>query len=670
MTRRAVSGISRQGSERGALKRNRALADHLEWMSSSPRVTLGVATYERDTYLAEAVGSCLAQDFDDLEVLVVVDGSRNPRIDEVLDGFGDPRLRVVRHPENRGIAEAYNTIVREGRGELLAMLGDDDVALPDRISRSVAVFDRHPDTGVVHGDATIIDEHGTERGRWRSADLAPGALVQHLWRVHNPLIDPTRMVHRRVYEAVGGYDPAYRLSQDFHFWLRAAERFRFRHVPGEPLIRLRRHGDNLSDESARDREVDEVERALLEALDRSDLRDLVPELDWEVIDPAAGERRALEVLADALDARALPLPRLAARLRRRAESRPAPRRPAPNGRRIVMTSYGFNDSGGGTAVPRIVAKELVRRGWDVTVFHAAVRPDGTGEPYAVREWEEDGVHLVGVHNRPHVFLDPGRPDRELDDPPITQAFGELLDRVRPDVVHFHNLHNLGAALLEAPAARGIPAYFSPHNHWLICPRNYLLRPDAGLCDGPGDGAACAACVDAHHLEDAYRERLDGIRRRFARGIDACLAMSHAIRAALVNQGYDAEAIDLVPQSLPSIDATWEAVGRDRAPGRGDGPLTVGFFGSVSGLKGPQLLVEAAQRTRRELRVVLHGDVAPAVADQLRALDRRGVVTLAGRFGARELPRLLAGVDVAVAPSLVWETQGLSVLECLAARVPV
>src|SRR3954465_13855930 len=135
-------------------------------MTPSPRVTLGVATYSRDTYLAEAVASCLAQDYADLEVLVVVDGSVNPRIDENLAGFDDPRLRVVRHEVNRGIAEAYNTIIREGRGELIAMLGDDDVCLPDRIARQVAVFDRHPDTGVAHGAASIIDGQGVQRGTW------------------------------------------------------------------------------------------------------------------------------------------------------------------------------------------------------------------------------------------------------------------------------------------------------------------------------------------------------------------------------------------------------------------------------------------------------------------------------------------------------------------------
>ena len=465
----------------------------------SPRVTFGVATYERDAYLHEAIASCLSQTYDDLEVLVVLDGGRNPRVEEVLAAFADPRLRLVRHETNRGIAEAYNTIVREARGELIAMLGDDDVAAADRIARQVAVFDRHPDTGVAHGAATIVDADGVQRGMWPSRDRSPHELLRHLVREHNTLVDPTRMVHRRVYEAVGGYDPSFRLAQDFDFWLRAVRRFRFRDVPGAPLIGFRRHGENFSDESARALEVEEVQRALRALIEDALLRELVPELDWPLLEPRGAERRALEVLAKAFEGRALPLPELAAELRERVARMPASPRPRPNGRSIVLTAFGWNDSGGGTTVPRIAAKELARRGWDVTVFHAATARDPSGEPYAVREWVQDGVRLVGVHNREHGLWDLGNPLRELDDPPITAAFAALLDRVRPDVVHFHNLHNLGAALIDEAFARGVPSYFSTHNYWLICPRAYLLTGEGAICGGPGDrGADCASCVGAPH----------------------------------------------------------------------------------------------------------------------------------------------------------------------------
>ncbi len=579
----------------------------------------------------------------------------------------------MRHETNRGIAEAYNTIIREGRGELIGMLGDDDVCLPDRISRSVAVFDAHPDTGVVHGDAFIIDADGTQRGRQTVPDFTPSGLVECLWRVHNLLLDPTRLVHRRVYEAVGGYHPDYTLAQDFHFWLRAAPRFRFRHVDGEPLIRLRRHGENFSDESMRALEIDQVEAALWESLEREPLELLVPEIDWPLLPAVDAEREALTRLASHLANRALPLPRLARRAsrtcpgtaglgatgadqgqavddrlrlgrRRRRHDAPALRRPRARAPRL-----------GRHGLPRRRQARRVRR-----ALRAA-------------RWEDCGVRLVGVHNRPHGLLDTGRPDRELDDAPITAAFEDVMDRLQPDVVHFHNLHNLGAALLDVAHARGVPSYFTTHNYWLVCPRAYLLRGDNSLCGGPGDaGADCATCIGGDAAgPEAYKNRLATIREAFSRGITACLAVSHGVRRTLIDQGYPADALDVVRQSVPRRGAGVGRVGRDRTPGRVDErALTVGFFGSVYAHKGAQLLVQAAQLVDAPLRVQIHGEVSDAMASRLRALDTRGVVEICGKFAAAELPGHLAGVDVAALPSLWWDCAPLVAGECLAARVPV
>ncbi len=336
---------------------------------SAPRVTLAIAAYNGERFLAEAIESCLAQDYADFELLIVDDASTDSTPAVIARYASDPRVRVVTHAENRGIAAAYNSIVEHARGELIARLGHDDVALPDRLSRQVAIFDAHPDTAVVHGDAVTIDASGRAVGEWRSGEFDQAALVQTLVRRHNYLVDPTTMIHRRVYEQVGGYDAAYPMCNDFDLWLRAAPRFRFRHCDGGPLIRYRRHGANFSDESARAREIDEVTRALEAAIERE---------DWAVLAPEAATREgALVLLADALERRALPLPELAARLRERG---------LRGRRRIVMTSFGFNDSGGGTIVPRYVSKELARRGYDVTVFHAGVGRVEPAEPYAVREW--------------------------------------------------------------------------------------------------------------------------------------------------------------------------------------------------------------------------------------------------------------------------------------------
>lgn len=341
-------------------------------------------------------------------------------------------------------------------------------------------------------------------------------------------------------------------------------------------------------------------------------------------------------------------------------------------RRLLMTAFGWNDPGGGTTVPRLAAKELARRGWEVTVFHAAVKP-AVGQPaYHVAEWEDEGVRLVGVHNRAHGLWDRGRPLRELDDPPITAAFAQELDRLAPDAVHFHNLHNLGAALIDQTAARGIPSWFTTHNYWLICPRAYLMTGDGTICAGPGDGRRCSTCTGGA-APDEYARRLAEIRARASRGVSKVLAVSDAVRRTLLGAGYPAELVDVVRQGMPHDMHLWEQLGRDRMPGRAAGPagpLTVAFLGSAYPHKGPQLLIEAAQRVQAPIRVLIHGEVPDAFAPTLHALDARGICELRGSFATSELAQVLAGVDVAVLPSMWWDCAPLAAAECLAARAPL
>ncbi|WP_027004927.1 glycosyltransferase [Conexibacter woesei] len=548
--------------------------------------------------------------------------------------------------------------------EPVVVLAPGDAWTADGLQRLLAAAAAHPGAGLVHGDALLVDDEGRERGRRAGARATGPALIRRAWRGERAVAAGSFLVRRDVLDALGRSA----LDDPYNFILRAAAVAPVHHVEGEPVVRTSAAADARAGQDAAGQGA-----ALLAALDGGDvtLRDLVPELDWPILHPDAARRRALELLAGVAAARTPALPRVASELQRRAAALPVAPAPRRDKGKLVMTAFGWNDSGGGTMLPRFAAKELVRRGWDVVVFHAAVAPDPSGVPYAIREWEEDGVRLVGVHNRAHGLLDLGAPERELDDPPITAAFADLLDRERPDVIHFHNLHNLGAALLDAAAARGIPSYFTTHNYWLACPRAYLLRGDQSLCGGPGDaGGDCAACVGSHDV-GGHQARLAGIREAFSRAIGACLTVSHGVRRTLVDQGYPAAALDVVRQCVPAEDEAWERVGRDRVPGRlDDQVLHVGFFGSVYPHKGAQLLVAAAQAVAAEIRVHVHGEIPDRMAHELRRLDRRGLVELHGKFEPTELPDLLARVDAAALPSLWWDCAPLVAGECLAARVPL
>ena len=337
--------------------------------------------------------------------------------------------------------------------------------------------------------------------------------------------------------------------------------------------------------------------------------------------------------------------------------------------RILMTTFGWRDAGGGTLLPRTIAYELVRRGWEVTVFYAGAGQGGTGRPYEVVTGEDEGVRVVGMFNRDHQLLDINHPYREIDDPPITAAFARVLDEVRPDVVHFHNLHNLGAALLDEVGTRGLRAFFTAHNHWLVCPRGYLLTEQGDLCPGPGLGAGNMPDADPA----GYEYRLRELRARISRTATTVFAPSETVRRTLVNSGYSDAAIDVLPQVMPAACEIWDALGRDRAAGRvagSDGPLSIGFFGSVYPIKGVHHLVHAAQLIDADVRIHIHGEGREDFARRLADIDERGVVEMHGEFAHDGLIERLASVDVSAFPSIWWENQGLVAGESLAARVPV
>jgi glycosyltransferase involved in cell wall biosynthesis len=618
---------------------------------STPRVTIALATRNRAAYLRQAIESCLAQTFPDFELLIC-DNASSDDTPQVVASFSDPRIRHVRNDHDLGMVANWNRCIELARGELIANLCDDDLMLPDRLARQVAMFDADPELAVAHGDAEMIDSAGRQTGTWASREFGDG-LLGALVCGHNYLVYPSTTIRRSLFDQIGGYADGYTIAADLDLWLRAAPAHRARHTAGGPVVRFRRHDGSGSHEDRRPVEVAEVERAIEAAVERLGAAALVPEA-------AGGEREARLRLADLLEERGLPLPSLATRLRDRA---------LDGRRRIMLTSFGFNDSGGGTIVPRYLSRELAQRGWDVTVFHAAVGRVQDAPPYTVRRWYEDGVRLIGVFNRPHGLFDLGNPQREIDDPPVTAAFAAALDRHRPDVVHVHNLHNLGAALLDEIAERGIPAHYSTHNYWPICPRAYLYTETLELCHGPGDGTRCAACT-GNEDRRGHQQRVTEIRARFKRGLTSILAVSEAVKRTLVTNGYPAGMIDVVRQAMPQEQEIWEAAGAHRRPGRrGDG-LTVGFIGSAYPHKGPSLLVEAAQRCMGDVRVQIHGDSHPRFAEQLRSLDSRGVVELCGPFSHRDLAERLAAIDVAVVPSLWWDCAPLVVAECLAAGVPV
>jgi glycosyltransferase involved in cell wall biosynthesis len=129
--------------------------------TSKPVVSVITPTYNRATVLGRSIESVLNQTYTDFEFIIVDDHSTD-NTEELVRSFKDPRIRFVRHTENRGASAARNSGIGIARGEYVAFQDSDTEWLPRKLERQIALFeqDRDGDPGLVTSDHIRVDSHG------------------------------------------------------------------------------------------------------------------------------------------------------------------------------------------------------------------------------------------------------------------------------------------------------------------------------------------------------------------------------------------------------------------------------------------------------------------------------------------------------------------------------
>lgn len=214
-----------------------------------PVVSVVIPIFNRERYLAQAMDSILAQTLTDFELLMVDDGSSDSSC-EIVRAYTDPRIRLIRHERNRGVAAARNTGITEARGRYLAFLDSDDVAYPDRLQRQVEFLDRHPDYAAVGAWIDWMDEDGRPLGRiQRKAVAWDDIAAQRLFR---PAIqNGAAMARTRILKRYR-HDERFRVGEDFHLWARIASDHKMANLP-RVLVRCRAHGQRITDQAQEER---------------------------------------------------------------------------------------------------------------------------------------------------------------------------------------------------------------------------------------------------------------------------------------------------------------------------------------------------------------------------------------------------------------------------------
>lgn len=206
-----------------------------------PKVSAVIPNYNYERYVGEAVESALSQTYENLEVIVVDDGSRDGSL-AVLGGFGD-RIKVVKQ-QNAGVSAARNNGVQNSDGQFVAFLDADDVWLPEKIEKQVARFLREPELGLVHVGVEEFNETGVINTR---LDGMEGSVADEFLLFERGVISGCgsgALVRRDAFVAVGGFDTRLSTSADWDFGYRISRRYRIGLVR-EVLLRYRLHGTNM-----------------------------------------------------------------------------------------------------------------------------------------------------------------------------------------------------------------------------------------------------------------------------------------------------------------------------------------------------------------------------------------------------------------------------------------
>ena len=192
---------------------------------SGAHVSCVIPAFNAERFIAATIASALAQDFADLEIVVVDDGSSD-RTSQVVAGIGSPRVRLLTGPR-RGVSAARNEGVRAGSGEYVAFLDHDDLWEPDKIRRQVEIFERDRRAGIVFTQARVVQAGAAAPGAEVIPQLPdPAAFLARGYEnlVHWNYIPLSAVMVRRalLLAQPGPFDERYALSEDWDLWLRIA----------------------------------------------------------------------------------------------------------------------------------------------------------------------------------------------------------------------------------------------------------------------------------------------------------------------------------------------------------------------------------------------------------------------------------------------------------------
>nr|WP_315255274.1 glycosyltransferase [uncultured Flavobacterium sp.] len=192
-------------------------------------VSIGIPIYNADQYLKLAIDSVLQQTFQDFQLLLVNDGSKDNSL-EIMKSYNDPRIKIINDGVNKGLIFRLNEMVQLSEGHYFVRMDADDVMFPDRIEKQLELLTNNPEIDLVYGDAVSINKDNHILGYKKSQKVNnKNDILNGVFPIH-----PTVMTKREVL-LKNPYREGFIQMEDMELWYRIIEDFHFQNL-NHPIL--------------------------------------------------------------------------------------------------------------------------------------------------------------------------------------------------------------------------------------------------------------------------------------------------------------------------------------------------------------------------------------------------------------------------------------------------
>jgi len=191
-----------------------------------PLISLVICTYNGERYLEKTLDSVVEQSYPNMEIVVIDDGSSDSTV-SIINSYAlhDDRFRVF-VIKNGGLPAARNFAFTQARGEWIAIIDQDDLCYPERLSKQMAIAQKYPSAGLVFCDTDYIDSDGKIIGHHFSSFALPDAFIPRkvagnlLLSAGCYIASAACFISRKVISTIGPLDESLRYACDYDYFIR------------------------------------------------------------------------------------------------------------------------------------------------------------------------------------------------------------------------------------------------------------------------------------------------------------------------------------------------------------------------------------------------------------------------------------------------------------------